>query len=96
MLERRSIRWFTIWLGWTLIAFFFATHSFINAYLGSQYAPRPMTLRQALILSLSEWYVWAAPAPLIVDLPVRRSAPQPARGGRQVRETLIHPSRLCG
>jgi hypothetical protein len=54
MLERRSIRWFTIWLGWTLIALFFATHSFINAYLGSQYAPRPMTLRQALILSLSE------------------------------------------
>ena len=68
MLERRSIRWFTIWLGWTLIAFFFATHSFINAYLGSQYAPRPMSLRQALILALSEWYVWAALAPLIVWL----------------------------
>jgi two-component system, LytTR family, sensor kinase len=88
MLERRSIRWFTIWLGWTLIAFFFATHSFINAYLGSQYAPRPMTLRQALILSLSEWYVWAALAPLIVWLARRFPIERP----RLFRGLVIHAS----
>src|SRR5262249_52260530 len=89
MLEGRGVRWSLIFLGWTLLGLFFATQNYINAYLQGSYAAytkRALTWRQAVVLSLSEWYLWAMLAPLILWLARRFPIERPAR----LRGLLVH------
>jgi len=75
----RSRRWGLALGGWTLAALFFSTQSFINAYIQSSYRNRPLTWREALILGFSEWFGWAALAPLVVWLARRFPIERPHR-----------------
>ncbi len=87
MLERRGVRWSLILLGWTLLGLFFATQSYINTHMSyAAYAKRPLSWGQAVVLSLSEWYLWAMLAPLILWLARRFPIERPVR----LRRFLIH------
>lgn len=89
MLKRRGVRWTLILMAWTLLGLFFATQNYVNAYLQSSYAAytkRALTWRQAVLLSLSEWYLWAMLAPLVLWLARRFPIERPA----WLRGLLIH------
>lgn len=89
MLKRRGVRWTLILIAWTLLGLFFATQNYVNAYLQSSYAAYTklaLTWRQAVLLSLSEWYLWAMLAPLVLWLARRFPIERPAR----LRGLLIH------
>lgn len=64
MLERRWIKWGLLLMGWTLLGLFAATRLKLSYF----YSGQPITWRSALILALTDWYVWAALSPLIIWL----------------------------
>lgn len=64
MLERRWIKWGLLLMGWTLLGLFAATRLKLSYF----YSGQPITWRNALILALTDWYVWAALSPLIIWL----------------------------
>lgn len=86
MLKQRWVRWAAIFLGWTLVALFFASQTYITYKYSSGRAPWGIILK----LSLSEWYVWALLAPGIVWL-ARRF---PLERGRWMRSLSVHLA--CG
>lgn len=85
MLERRWVRWSLIFLGWTLLAFFFFTQTYLT-YLYTNRPGQEVPAWFVLKLSLSEWYAWAALTPVMVWL-ARRF---PLERGRMLRGLAIH------
>jgi two-component system LytT family sensor kinase len=64
MLKRRWIRWLLAFLGWTCVAVFFASQT----YLSYKYSGGQAHLWLVLKMNLVEWYVWGFLAPGIVWL----------------------------
>jgi two-component system, LytTR family, sensor kinase len=58
------LRWTLGLAAWTLIWVFFASQT----YIGSSYAPRPLTWAEAVTVALTAWYVRAALSPVVVTL----------------------------
>jgi signal transduction histidine kinase len=67
MLERRWTRWALPFFGWTFVALFFASQTYLNYRSSGGRAPVGLILRMNLV----EWYLWGLLAPVIVWL-VRR------------------------
>ncbi|MGH9703014.1 MAG: sensor histidine kinase [Candidatus Acidiferrales bacterium] len=82
MLERRWLRWFLIFLGWTAIGLFFTSQSYITY----KYAGGRVLLGVILKLQMGEWYAWGLIAPLLVWL-ARRF---PLERGRWARNLPVH------
>jgi two-component system, LytTR family, sensor kinase len=82
MLERRWLRWFLIFLGWTAIGLFFASQSYITY----KYAGGRVMLGLILKLQMSEWYAWGLIAPALVWM-ARRF---PLERGRWPRNLPVH------
>jgi len=92
MFSRRWLRWTLYLLGWTLLGLFFATQNFINSYVTIEYArrlKRAPSFAETLALALSEWYIWAALAPLLIWLARRFPIERPARLRRLVVHVLV-------
>jgi signal transduction histidine kinase len=72
MLERRWLRWLLAFLGWTFVALFFASQTYLNYRSSGGRAPVALILKMNLV----EWYLWGLLAPLIVwlarSLPLER------------------------
>ena len=64
MLERHWLKWGAILMGWTLLGLFAATRLKLTYF----YSGHPIAWRNALVLALADWYVWAALFPLILWL----------------------------
>jgi two-component sensor histidine kinase len=80
--RRRWIIWLLVLSGWTALAVFFAVSSsltFVAAY-------QPPQWRLTLLMSLTEWYTWAALTPLVSWL-ARRF---PLRAGSAVTSLAVH------
>jgi len=60
----RLVAWGWIWLGWTALALFFATSLWLNYLARGQ----PASFRASLLVSLSEWWIWALLTPVVVGL----------------------------
>lgn len=71
--------WGWIWLGWTALALFFA----ISLWLNYVTQGRPANFRASLVVSLSEWWIWALLTPVPVALARRWPLERP-RLGRHV------------
>ena len=73
MLERRWTRWLLAFLGWTFVALFFASQTYLNYRSSGGRAPVALILKMNLV----EWYLWGLLAPLIVwlvrSLPLERA-----------------------
>ncbi len=82
MLERRWLRWFLIFLGWTAIGLFFTSQSYITY----KYAGGRVLLGVILKLQMGEWYAWGLIAPALVWL-ARRF---PLERGRWARNLPVH------
>ena len=82
MLKRRWIRWPLALLGWTAVALFFASQT----YLSYKYSGGQAHLWLVLKMNLIEWYVWGFLAPGIIWL-ARRF---PIERGRWGRSLAIH------
>ena len=79
---RRSLLWLAVLAGWTALAVFFAVSSsltFVAAY-------QPPQWRLTLLMSLTEWFAWAALTPLVAGL-ARRF---PLRAGSFVASLAVH------
>ena len=63
----RWVRWLLIFGVWTLLALFDASQSYFLLHFLVE-RKHPMDLGKILILSLSDWYTWAALAPCLVWL----------------------------
>src|SRR6266542_2650273 len=71
LLQRRWVRWLLIFGIWTLLALFDASQSYFLLHFfvdRKAHEGPPMSLAKILILSLTEWYTWAALAPCLVWL----------------------------
>ncbi|HEX9760728.1 MAG TPA: histidine kinase [Candidatus Acidoferrales bacterium] len=79
------VRWSLILLGWTLLALFFFTQTYLT-YLYTNRPGQEIPTGFLLKLSLSEWYVWAALTPVMVWL-ARRF---PLERGRWLRGLMVH------
>jgi sensor histidine kinase YesM len=75
-------RWLALFAIWTMLGVFFASQTYITY----AYSRRPTTWRQALTLALSEWYIWALLALVVVRL-ARRF---PFERGAWGRAALVH------
>jgi two-component system LytT family sensor kinase len=64
MLERRWTRWLVAFLGWTFVALFFASQTYLNYRSSGGRAPVGLVLK----MNLTEWYLWGLLAPAIVWL----------------------------
>jgi two-component system LytT family sensor kinase len=82
MLKRRWIRWLVVFLGWTGVAVFFASQT----YLSYKSSGGQANLWLVLKMNLVEWYVWGFLAPEIVWL-ARRF---PLERGRWAGSLPIH------
>lgn len=58
------MRWLLAFLGWTFVALFFASQTYLNYRSSGGRAPVALILRMNLV----EWYLWGLIAPLIVRL----------------------------
>src|SRR5262245_35146615 len=76
--QRPWARWLLIFGLLTLVALFDASQSFLLLNVFSRRTPPPNSLGNILSISLVEWYVWAALAPLLI-LAGRRLVFEPAR-----------------
>jgi two-component system LytT family sensor kinase len=80
---RTAVRtWTLALLLWTGLALFFTT----QIYLDHSYSPNPLSRGQAFVLALTQWYAWAAAAPLVLWL-ARRF---PFERGRWMRALVAH------
>ena len=86
MLKRGWVRWIVIFAGWTGVALFFASQTYITYKYSSGRAPWGIIVK----LALGEWYVWALLAPGIVWLSHRL----PLERGRWLRNLPLHLA--CG
>ncbi len=80
--RRRWVIWVLVLSGWTALAVFFAVSSsltFVAAY-------QPPQWRLTLLMSLTEWFAWAALTPLVAWL-ARRF---PLRAGSFVTSLAVH------
>jgi hypothetical protein len=72
-MRERLIVWAWVWLAWTALALFFATSLWLN-YVSQG---REANFQASLLVSLSEWWIWAALTPVVVQLarwfPLQRS-----------------------
>ena len=82
MLKRRWVRWLLVLLGWTAVALFFASQT----YLLYKYSGGQASVWLVLKMNLIEWYVWGLLAPGIVWL-ARRFPLERERWGRSL---VIH------
>src|SRR5262250_417681 len=64
MLERRWTHWLLAFLGWTFVALFFASQTYLNYRSSGGRAPVGLILK----MNLAEWYLWGLLAPVIVWL----------------------------
>lgn len=64
MLKRRWIRWVLAFLGWTFVALFFASQTYLNYRSSGGRAPVGLIVK----MNLMEWYLWGLLAPAIVWL----------------------------
>ena len=81
-MRRRWVVWLLVFSGWTALAVFFAVSSsltFVSTY-------QPPQWRLTLLMSLTEWYAWAALTPLVAWL-ARRF---PLRAGSLVKSLAVH------
>ena len=81
-MRRRWVIWLLVFSGWTALAVFFAVSSsltFVSTY-------QPPQWRLTLLMSLTEWYAWAALTPLVTWL-ARRF---PLRAGSLVKSLAVH------
>ena len=81
-MRRRWVIWLLVFSGWTVLAVFFAVSSsltFVAAY-------QPPQWRLTLLMSLTEWFAWAALTPLVAWL-ARRF---PLRAGSFVTSLAVH------
>ena len=82
MLKRRWMRWLLALLGWTGVAVFFASQT----YLSYKYSGGQARLWLILKMNLIEWYAWGLLAPGIIWLAHRF----PLERGRWARSLTIH------
>jgi signal transduction histidine kinase len=79
LLQRPWARWLLIFGLLTLVALFDASQSFLLLHFFVQRRwPPPMSVGTILAISLSEWYAWAALAPLLIIV-ARRFSFEPTR-----------------
>jgi two-component system, LytTR family, sensor kinase len=88
MLERRWSRWLLAFLGWTFVALFFASQTYLNYRSSGGRAPVAIILE----MSLMEWYLWGLLAPFIVWL-ARRI---PLERSHWARSLAIHAGASVG
>jgi two-component system LytT family sensor kinase len=88
MLDRRWIRWLLAFLGWTFVALFFASQTYLNYRSSGGRAPVGLILK----MNLEEWYLWGFLAPAIVWL-ARRI---PVERSHWARSLMIHLSASVG
>lgn len=79
MLQRRWVRWLLALLGWTAVALFFSSQT----YLLYKYSGGQASVRLVLKMNLIEWYVWGLLAPGIVWL-ARQLSLERGRWGRSL------------
>lgn len=82
MLQRPWVRWCVALLGWTLVALFFASQT----YLSYKYSGGQAHMGIVLKLNLGDWYLWGLLAPGIIWL-ARRF---PIERKHWVRSTALH------
>jgi two-component system, LytTR family, sensor kinase len=63
-MRERFRSWLAVWIGWTVLALFFA----VSASLTYRSTGRPANWLLSLERSLSEWWLWALLTPLVVSL----------------------------
>lgn len=80
----RVSRWVLVLAGWTALALFLATQSFVASRY--TFGTRPLTWGDAVELSLAEWYAWALVVPLVVWIAKR----VPFERQRWWRAVLVH------
>jgi two-component system, LytTR family, sensor kinase len=78
----RLVVWIWIWLAWTALALFFA----ISLWLNYITQGRPADFRASLIVSLSEWWLWA----LLTPVPVAFARRWPLERPRAWRHVALH------
>ncbi|HEV2728917.1 MAG TPA: histidine kinase [Terriglobales bacterium] len=81
-MARHWTRWVAYLLSWTLVGLFFASQT----YLAYKYSGGNPNLGVILEFSLSEWYIWALLAPVVIWLARRLSLER----GRRGRNLAIH------
>ena len=64
MLERRWTHWLLAFPGWTFVALFFASQTYLNYRSSGGRAPVGLILKMNLV----EWYLWGLLAPVIIWL----------------------------
>src|SRR5271166_1438055 len=64
MLQRPWLRWWLAFLGWTFVALFFASQT----YLSYKYSGGQARIGIILKLNLGDWYLWGLLAPGIIWL----------------------------
>jgi two-component system LytT family sensor kinase len=82
VLQRPWFRWCLAFLGWTVVALFFASQT----YLSYKYSGGQAHIGIILKLNLGDWYVWGLLAPGIISL-ARRF---PLEGKHWVPSTTVH------
>ena len=82
MLERRWIRWLLALLGWTFVALFFASQTYLNYRSSGGRAPVGLILQ----MNLMEWYLWGVLALGIVWLARR----VPLERSHWARSVVVH------
>ena len=67
MIGKRWVRWLLGFAGWTFVALFFASGTYLTYRSSGGHAPVALIVK----MSLAEWYLWALLSPLIVWLVLR-------------------------
>ncbi|HYL64308.1 MAG TPA: histidine kinase [Candidatus Methylomirabilis sp.] len=88
MPNRRWFRWLIALFGWTLVALFFASQTYLNYRSSGGRAPVGIILK----MNLLEWYLWGLLAPAIVWLAQRA----PLERAHWVRSGWIHLAASVG
>ena len=81
-MQRRLVAWLLVLAGWTALAVFFAASSSLT-YVSTG---RPPRFGFTLLMSLTEWYAWAALTPVVAWLATRF----PLRRGPLARSLAVH------
>jgi two-component system, LytTR family, sensor kinase len=81
-MQRRWVAWLLVFAGWTALAVFFAASSSLT-YVSPG---RPPRFGFTLLMSLTEWYAWAALTPIVAWLATRF----PLRRGSIGRSLAVH------
>lgn len=88
MMEKRWTRWLLAFLGWTFVALFFASQTYLTYKSSGGSAPVGLIMKVAL----ADWYLWALLAPLIVWLAKR----VPLERDHWLRGVAIHLAASVG